>query len=173
VSRIDFKLVWEFCYDRASVQQLLREVGAANASELSISLLRDVVERRDAGALEAALIVCSRFEQVSTHKDLLCTLANEDWHHSQEEIVSGLDGLRDPSLIPTFVRATQWLPEHMAWDDDNRGLALRAIRAIAKIDDPGADQALISLALSEHTGVRALAERKLRERAERAKSARK
>jgi hypothetical protein len=60
----------------------------------------------------------------------------------------------------------------MAWDVDNRGLALRAIRAIAKIDDPKADEALSALVQSEHPGMRALAERKLRERAERAKSAR-
>lgn len=172
MSGIDFKLVWDFCLDRAPVERVLGKAGAANPPELAAILLRDAVERRAAGDLEAALIVCSRFDLSAAHKDLLCTLANEDWHHSQEEIISHLDDLRDASLIPAFVRATKWLPTHMAWDEDNRGLALRAIRAIAKIGDPKADQALADLAREEHPGMRALAERKLRERAERAKLAR-
>jgi hypothetical protein len=171
VSDIDYRLVWEFCMGRAPVQQLLRGHGAPEASEFVTMLLRDAVYRREAGSLEAALIVCSKLDQGVTHKDLFCTLASEDWHHSHEDIITFLDSLRDPTLISVFVKATQWLPNHMAWDVDNRGLALRAIRAIAKIDDPNADRALSALAQSEHPGMRALAERKLRERAERAKSA--
>jgi len=168
VPPIDFKAVWEFCFDRMPLQPLLRSTGTANPSELAAILLRDAVKRRAARDLEAALIVCSRFEQIAEHKGLLCTLAGEDWHRSQEDIISGLDDLRDPSLIPTFIRAARWLPTHMAWDDDNRGLALRAIRAIAKIADPAADEALKDLAREEHPGMRALAERKLRERTARA-----
>ena len=151
------------------MQRVLGNAGAANTAELAGILLRDAAERRAASDLEAALIVCSRFDQAAAHGELLCALAGEDWHHSQEGIISALDDLRDPSLIPTFVRATQWLPTHMAWDDDNRGLALRAIRAIAKISDPKADEALADLAREEHPGMRALAERKLRERAARTK----
>ena len=166
--RIDFKLIWDFCHDRAPVPLVLREAGATSTSELCAILLREASEQRDAGGLEATLIVCSRFEQIDANKGLLGALAHEDWHHSQEDIISSLDDLRDPGLIPTFVRATQWLPTHMAWDDENRGLALRAIRAIAKIGGPKADDALRELAQSEHPGRRALAERKLRERAERA-----
>jgi hypothetical protein len=166
----NFELVWDFFRKKITVQELLRQHGETDGARFADVMIRDAAARRDADDFEAALGLFFRLgTTAAAPKDLLCALADAEWHHSHEDVISYLDRLRDSTLIPILVRATQWLPEYMAWDDENRTLARKAIYAISKIDDPKADEALSGLAQSEHPGIRALAERKLRERAERAK----
>jgi hypothetical protein len=170
LSHPDFSMALNVVSKKITAQEFLRRRGETDGARLAANMILDAVSRQHANDLEVSLALSTCFDAMTAvPRDLLCALADADWHHSHEDIISRLDSLRDPGLIPVFVKATQWLPHHMAWDVDNRGLALRAIRAIAKIDDPKADEALSILAQSGHVGMRALAERKLRERAERAK----
>lgn len=162
---LPFQLAWDFILGRQSEQELLKAAGTSDRVALSVAMLEDAVERQHANDVECALGVIFRLHAGSPdHRPLLVALSDTRWHHSHEDVVGLLDGLRDESLVDVLVRATQWLPEYMAYDEDNRSLARKAIYALSNLPGATATEALRELARAPHPRLRELALRKLAER---------
>jgi hypothetical protein len=124
-----------------SPEEFLRRAGAADGRQLGLDLLRDAVQRQHAVDLEMALIVCFTFGFTMDHLDLLLQMSSADWHRKHEDIVSALAELRSSTAVSVLVRATQWVPEYLEFDE-TRALARRAIWALGKTPGPEAARAL-------------------------------
>jgi hypothetical protein len=66
--------------------------------------------------------------------------------------------------VDVLVTATHWLPDYMAYDEDNRALGRKAIYALSELSGPRATEALRELSKSSHPRLSELAERKLKGR---------
>jgi hypothetical protein len=161
-----FELVWDFILGRKSETALLKDAGTSDWVALSVAMLQNAIERQHPGDLEAALAVIFRLRiHVSpAHRQLLVGLSDARWHHSHEDIIGLLAALRDESLVDVLVTATQWLPDYMAYDEDNRSLARKAIYALSELSGTRATEALRELSHSPHPRLSELAERKLKGR---------
>lgn len=151
--------------DRAgSPDDVLRQFEADDGQALGLDLLWDAARRRDAVDVELALVVCFAFGFTMGHLGLLIELARADWHHSHENVVTGLARLRSPEAAGALEHAARWVPQYLGFDD-SRALARKAIRALGAIPGPEARQALTGLLDSGSHIVREGAESQLARRA--------
>lgn len=139
-------------------EDILRHFGVEDGKQLGLDLLESAVARRDSGDLEGALIVASCFGIDTDHFDIYLRLATEEWHRVHEDITFQLGLFGDPRAIDALVRLCDWVPDHLAWDD-NRALASKAVHALARIPGDDAERALRSVLSSEDPIVRAMARR--------------
>jgi hypothetical protein len=147
-----------------SPEEVLRQFGADDGQELGLDLLRDAAGRQDPLDLEMALVVCFTFGFTTGHLELLIQLATADWHHSHEDVVTGLSRLRSPRAIGALVDAAWWVPSYLDFDE-SRALARKAVWALGVIPGPEARQALIGLLDAESSIVREGAKAQLARRA--------
>lgn len=133
----------------ATAEELLCKLGITDGKALGLELLRESVQSLDTYDVEIALFVCFTCGLTPTHLGPLLDLASAEWHNRHEDVVSALDELRTAEAIPALVRATQWVPEYLGFDE-SRALATKAIRALGNIPGSDAEQALISLADSDN-----------------------
>jgi hypothetical protein len=134
-----------------SKEEFLREFpSSVERGVVSLKLLEDAYRARSADDLQCALIVGHSFGFSREHTDVLCRLAEADWHFSHEDVVSALDGLQTPDAVETLFHVTQWIPEYLNFDK-SRALAVKAIWAIGKIPGAAAEAKLKALAQSDDT----------------------
>ncbi|HEV2634392.1 MAG TPA: HEAT repeat domain-containing protein [Actinocrinis sp.] len=115
-----------------------------DGAALGLSLLGDAVERKDATEVSLALTVCGRFGYDEQIMPLLIELEPADWHYVHETIVSLLGKLKSPKAVDALYHATQWVPEHLDYDE-SRALASKAIWALGGTPGPEATEALTRL----------------------------
>lgn len=133
---------------KSSPEEILRHFRTSDGCELGLDLLRDAVERQDAADVEMALIVCYTFGFTIDHLDLLVHLSLVDWHFSHEDVVTALGNLQNTRAVDSLLQLTQWIPKYLEFDE-NRALAVKAIRALGRIPGPEALQALEELLHSD------------------------
>lgn len=126
---------------RGSQAEVLAAFGANEGVELSLELLQDSVQRRDATDLSYALATCFEFGVSLDHFVLLEPLIVADWHKSHEDVVAALDQLRTPLAIDVLAYAITHRPDYLACDA-NPALAIKAVWALGKIEDERARLAL-------------------------------
>ncbi len=105
---------------------------AVEDGKVASRLIEEACGARNADDLMGALIVGFVFDFGPEHIPSLCRLVDEDWHHSHEDVVSALDGLRTPAAIEALCRATQWIPEYLDFDE-TRALAVKAIWGLGNL----------------------------------------
>ncbi|HEV2639434.1 MAG TPA: HEAT repeat domain-containing protein [Actinocrinis sp.] len=132
---------------------------------LGRSLLAEAVAEKEESGVDLALIVCARFATAADIKPLLFELAPAGWHHDHESIVSLLGKLKSPDTVDALYHATQWIPEHLDYDE-SRALAGKAIWALGAIPGPEATAALTRLLDDKDESLHERAARQLRRRAD-------
>ncbi|MBF6364482.1 HEAT repeat domain-containing protein [Nocardia puris] len=163
--RID-DAAWQVILGAASVpgqppttpNEILRHFGVEDGKRLGLDLMESTAARRDPDDLEAAMIVASLFGIDADHVEIYLRLATENWHRAQESITFQLGLFGDPRAVDVLLRLCEWVPDHLAWDD-NRALASKAVHALARIPGDDAERALLSVLSSEDPTVRAMARR--------------
>ncbi|MGP4101387.1 HEAT repeat domain-containing protein [Nonomuraea sp. KM90] len=148
---------------KVTPDEVLGRFGTSDGTGLGLSLLRDAVERKDGTDVELALIVCFTFGLTAEHLHALMELCRTDWHQSHEDAVLALDRLRSPDAVDALVRATEWVPDYLDYDE-SRALAAKAIWALGKTPGTQADLALERLTASKDTILREAAEAQLKRR---------
>jgi hypothetical protein len=152
-----------------SKAEFLQRFGADDGKTLGLRLLRDAVARQDDVDLEMALIVCGAFGVMANHElltsilDVFVNLVAADWHQRHEEVVSTLDRLRSPDAVDALYLATWWVPPYLEWDSDG-ALAMKAVRALAKIPGDEAGRALEKVLETAGENARGKAREKLEQR---------
>jgi hypothetical protein len=137
---------------------------ALENGRLATALLQDAYEARDGAALQCAMIVGFSFGFDVRHVDVLVRLIEERWHFMHEDVVSALDKLRTPRAADALFRATQWVPEHLEYDDA-RALAVKAIWGLGNLPGAASEAYLRQLATSPVEVIRTNAEEQLQRRA--------
>jgi HEAT repeat protein len=130
-----------------SLDEFLRQFGAADGVALGLDLLRDAIKRRDPVDVELALVVCFHFGFSDRHLQPLLTLAFADWHQRHEDVASALGELRSPAAVDALLHLAQWVPTYLEYDDA-RAMAVKAIWALGGIRSDAARSALKTLASS-------------------------
>lgn len=146
-----------------SKDDFLLRFGAADGQALGLRLLRDAVQRQDGEDVALALIVCSAFGFTADHVDPLVGLVGADWHVSHENVVAALGRLKSPSSVDALYHATQWVPGYLLFDED-RALAMKAVRALAAMPGERAEQTLLRVIDSSEDLVRQKARQQLDKR---------
>ncbi|MEU7390106.1 hypothetical protein [Streptomyces tanashiensis] len=137
-----------------TLDEVLAHFGESDGGALALRLLRDSMERRDADDVEMALIVHGAADaSAEEFLEPLIELFPAEWHREHEDIVSMLGTLRSPKTVPTLAKATHWVPEHLAWDE-NRALAVKAIWALGGTPGAQARAALVGLRDAENEIIR-------------------
>jgi len=114
----------------------------------ALSILADAISKRDSLNLAAGLSLAFEFGFSAEHLGLLISLVDADWHHSHEDVVWALDKLGDLKSVDALFKATQIVPQYLAYDD-TRALASKAIWALGNLNDKIADEKLRLLAESD------------------------
>jgi hypothetical protein len=143
---------------------VLRYFGTEDGPALGRRLLREAIERKDAGDFELALIVCERFGAIDESlMPLFIEQSRADWHTRHEELVSILGKYKSPATVDALYHATQWIPEYLDYDDA-RALAHKAIWALGGTPGPEATEALTRLLTDKDEDLHEPAAQQLRRR---------
>jgi len=137
----------------STAEDVLRCFGASDGVSLGLHLLERAVAKRGAEDVEGALLVCNRFGFTPEHLPLLLELASTEWHHSHEDVVWYLGDYQGPEVVNALIRATEWIPEYLRFDE-SRALARKAVRGLGRQPDEKARDALLRLAASDHEIIR-------------------
>ncbi|MCX4509219.1 HEAT repeat domain-containing protein [Streptomyces sp. NPDC058423] len=149
-----------------TLDEVLAHFGESDGGALALRLLRDAMERRDAGDVEMALIVKAAADASGEEfLEPLIELSRADWHKRHEDVVRMLGKLRSPKTVPALGEATRWVPEYLDWDE-SRGLAVKAIWALGAIPGAEAREALEGLRDDENEIIRENAVNQLERRGE-------
>jgi len=137
----------------ADPDEVLRRFDTSDGHELGVRLLRDAVQRKDADGVSMALIVTAVYGVSTEHLQPLLALATAPWHRGHEDVVTELRRLRSPTSVDALRHLAQWVPGYLDYDE-NRALAVKAVRALGSIPGEAADRALLSLLDSDSEIVR-------------------
>ena len=149
---------------RITKEEFLRRFpSSVEGGKVASRLLEDAYTTQNADDLQCVLIIGFSFGFASAHEDILRRLVDVDWHHSHEDVVGALDGLRTPNAVDALFRATQWIPKSLEYDD-SRALAVKAIWALGKIPGIEAETKLETIARSDNAIVREAAVEQLERR---------
>ena len=112
--------------------------------------VRNVLEKSsNDDEIEVALLLGFQFGFSPSWAPALRRLLTEPWHHSQEDIASALDELRDPGAVDALYQAAL-----MESDDSAYALAVKCLYALFHIGTPAAKEKLQLLAQSENPIIR-------------------
>ena len=149
---------------QVSEEEFLNQFRSAiEGGKLAVKLLDDASKARNAEDLQGALVVGYAFGFGPEHIDILCSLIDDDWHYSHEDVVGALDMLRTPKAIDALFSATQWIPQSLEYDA-SRALAVKAIWALGNLQSREADIKLEALARADDVILRSTAAEQLERR---------
>lgn len=150
--------------EKLEPREILERFGADtdDAHAFCLSLLQQVAEKKDAEELEYALILCSSLNAYDeSYIDLLIELSGADWHKQHENIVQILQQLKNPKAVDALYHLTQWLPEYMNYDEENRSLARKALFALGDTPGEEAKQTIQKLLQDNNPKIRELAQEQI------------
>ncbi|WP_146180114.1 hypothetical protein [Opitutus sp. ER46] len=136
---------------------------AVERGAVATRLLEEALQSKNSEDVQCVLIVGHAFGFAADQVGVLSRLLEADWHVSHEDVVSALDKLRSPAAVSALVRATEWIPEYLNYDD-SRALAGKAIWALGKVPGGEAESALRKLAASNESVIRDAALQQLERR---------
>lgn len=141
--------VIELAAGKASQEDILNLFSTSpdKTDHLVLRLLNETFSEKDPDGIECALILGFTFGFSQNHVAILCSILDSDWHHSHEDSVTALDGLRASEAIEPLFRATLIRHDYLEFDQ-SRALAIKAIYALSHINDPAASEKLRVLAAS-------------------------
>lgn len=104
----------------------------------TLLLLKKDIESRDSKGLANTLAVIHNDGADKDFTSLLLQLLDEDWHTSEEDIVSVLELINDPRSIDKLYNVAINVPDY----DDMRALAKKCMWALSSINTPEAVEKL-------------------------------
>ncbi|MFV0328206.1 MAG: HEAT repeat domain-containing protein [Dysgonomonas sp.] len=104
----------------------------------TLSLLRDVVEKKDAVKLSNIIAIIFNDGADKDYTDILLPLLGEKWHTSEEDIVEVLELIKDPKSVDKLYETAINIPDY----DDMRSLAKKCMWALSAIKTPEAIEKL-------------------------------
>lgn len=133
---------------------------ALEGGKLALRLLEEATQKQSAGELEAALSIGFTFGFTVEHVPMLCRLLHVDWHSQHEDIVSTLQGLKDPRAVDALYGAAFVKHEYLAYDEFF-GLARKCTWALADIGTADALVKLQLLAASDNSVIAGYAQKRV------------
>jgi hypothetical protein len=123
------------------------QTSAEDAPQFGLRVLRQALSEHDARLVDFGAYVGHRFGFVQEHAELLMQLAEAPWHQSHENIVFGLNKLRDARSVDVLCRTTRAKYAYLEYDD-TFSLGVKCIWGLAAIADQRALDCLDQLASS-------------------------
>lgn len=114
------------------------EGGLLQFKEQTLALLKENVKEKDAKKLDATISVICRDGADEDYTDILLRLLDENWHTSEEDIVSVLEIIKDPKSVEKLYSVAINVPDY----DEMRALAKKCMWALGAIKTPAAIQKL-------------------------------
>lgn len=118
-----------------------------------ISFIDKVRVNKNEHLLESVLLIARHDGLSYAYTPILCTLLQEDWHYSQEDVVMMLEEIKDPSSIEPLYKTAIAIPDF----DDGRSLAKKCIWALGTIATTESIRRLTQLSHSEDEIIREIA----------------
>lgn len=106
--------------------------------EETLSLLKNNVANKDEKGLANTLAVICNDGADSDYTDILLQLLDEQWHISEEDIISVLELIKDPKSVGKLYEVAINVPDY----DEMRAIAKKCIWALSAINTPEAIQKL-------------------------------
>ncbi len=106
--------------------------------EQTLSLLKTNVANKDENGLANTLAVICNDGADSDYTDILLKLFDEDWHTSEEDIISVLELIKDPKSVDKLYEVALDVPDY----DDMRAIAKKCMWALSAINTSDAIQRL-------------------------------
>lgn len=106
--------------------------------EETLSLLKDNVKNKNDKGLANTLAVICNDGADSDYTDILLQLLDEQWHTSEEDIISVLELIKDPKSVDKIYEVALAVPDY----DDMRAIAKKCMWALSAINTPEAVQKL-------------------------------
>jgi HEAT repeat protein len=127
---------------------------------LGASILRAALDERDPDGVELGLYVacCLGFDPSAI--DVLCALAEADWHTRHEDVVTALAKLGPERCVDVLYRTARRRFPYLAYDDA-RALGVKAVHALGKAESVEAVARLAELKESDEHVVREEAAKEL------------
>jgi hypothetical protein len=94
------------------------------------------------------------------YANIFCELLGESWHYQHEDLVSLLQGMKDPDTVDCLYNSALAKPEYMDYDD-SYSLARKCIHALGDINTDYAREKLRLLAQSSNPIIKEKAEKQL------------
>lgn len=104
----------------------------------SLPLLKKNIEDRNVKGLESILAIISCDGADGDYTDILLSLLDENWHFSEENIVSVLYDIKDPRSIDKLYELAINVPDY----DDMRALAKKCMWTLRAINTPASIEKL-------------------------------
>ena len=122
--------------------------------------LYDAIEAKDAEQVEIALHKCFGSSFSRDYTPALIELLGKSWHNRHEDIVSVLQGLKDPRAVDALYDEAHSEYEYLNYDDCY-GLARKCTWALADIGTPEAKAKLQQLAQESNQFVAEYAQKRM------------
>ncbi|MFU8646689.1 HEAT repeat domain-containing protein [Lysinibacillus sp. fkY74-1] len=123
-------------------------------SEYVLKLLYGAYKIRDVEAVRWMLYVASKFDLFTlNYTSVLCSLIEEDWHKSHEDIAFTLSKLKPLNAVESLYKAVFHELEYLDYDD-NFALAVKCIWGLGNINSPDSIEKLKSLSKSNNETIK-------------------
>lgn len=165
MTELEKELISDLNAKKISKEEFLRRFDSPikNPADLILSLLEEAYRNKIPNDVEYALYLGFDFGFSLAHVDILCRLAEVDWHPAHENVVMALDDLKDKRAIEALYHSA--LKKHKYLDyDDSRALAVKAMWALGNLKDEAADEKLRLLTTDQDKVVRDAATHQLQRR---------
>lgn len=126
----------------------------------SLRKLYNAIEAQDAEQVDTALDECFKFGFSQELVPALVELLGKPWHYRHEDIVSALQGLKDPRAIDALYDEAHSEYEYLSYDDCY-SLARKCTWALADIGTPEAKAKLQQLVQENNQIVAEYAQKRL------------
>jgi hypothetical protein len=135
--------VIDLALKRISEEEFLRRFGIqrAEGGKFALNILEKAYCEKAAIDVECGITVGFHFGFTADHLNILWRLSEADWHQMHEDVVTALGELHDNRAVEALYRAALITPPYLEFDD-SRALAVKAIWALGRLGDSGADEKL-------------------------------
>jgi len=124
-------------------------------------LLNNALATQDPDDVEYPMLFASIFDLYNQDlSDILCKLLLQDWHYKHEDIVSIMQGLKNPSTVDALYLTAFKTYKYLDYDEFF-GLARKCTWALSDINTKEAIEKLKLLAQSDNPLIKSYAEKRL------------
>ena len=152
------EFVSEICQSETSVLDKIDFIqpGQRRYQNELLDMFNEAVSSKDILMLDCLLIIAERDGLDDIYTEVLCSILQQEWHKSHEDIISLLEEIRDPKSVDCVYRAT-FLEKHNM-DEEPAPLTIKCIWALAAINTKAAFEKIQILRASINVSIQEAAE---------------